>query len=113
MNCLKCGKETKETQVFCPHCLEGMKAYPVKSDTHVHLPTRTPKPAVRRRRFKRRSISTEEQLQNSKKTIRTLLSLILLLSLIVAFLGATLAHALRNQETSNLGKNYTYEETDG
>lgn len=113
MNCLKCGKETKDNQVFCPHCLNVMKDYPVKSDAHVHLPTRAPKPAARKRRFKRRSMSTEEQLQHSRKVVRTLLGLVLLLSLIVTFLGATLAHSLQNQETSNLGKNYTYEETGG
>ena len=113
MICLKCGKETKDNQVFCSHCLEVMKAYPVKSDAHVHLPTRTPKPADRKRRWKRRSMSMEEHLQYSRRVIRTLLGLVFLLTLIAVFLGATLAHSLQDQEPSNLGKNYTYEETGG
>ena len=113
MNCLKCGKETKENQVFCPHCLDVMKDYPIKSDTPVHLPNRTPKPPSRRRKFRHRIMSTEEQLHHSRKAVRSLLALVLLLTLVVVFLGTTLAHSLRNQERSNLGKNYTYEETGG
>ena len=85
MNCLKCGKETKENQVFCPHCLDVMKDYPIKSDTPVHLPSRTPKPPSRRRKFKHRIMSAEEQLQHSKKAVRSLLALVLLLTLVVVY----------------------------
>ena len=38
MNCMKCGKETADGQVFCDSCLEVMKQYPVKPDTVVQLP---------------------------------------------------------------------------
>lgn len=111
MNCLKCGKEIKDDQVFCPHCLDIMKAYPVKPQSHIHLPHRTPEPVVRKSRFKRRSMSTEEQLQHAKKAVRSLMGLVVLLTLILVLLGATLTHSLLNQDDSNLGKNYTYEKT--
>ena len=40
MACMKCGKDTEETQLFCARCLEVMEAYPVKPDTHIQLPVR-------------------------------------------------------------------------
>ncbi len=111
MTCLKCGKEIKDNQVFCPHCLDIMKDYPVKPDVHIHLPHRAPTPVARKSWFKRRSMSTEEQLQHAKKAVRSLTGLVALLTLILVLLGATLAHSLQNQDNPNLGKNYTYEKT--
>lgn len=111
MNCLKCGKETKDDQVFCPHCLDIMKDYPVKPQSHIHLPNRAPTPVVKKSWFKRRSMSTEEQLQFAKKVMGSLLALVALLTLILVVLGATLAHSLLNRNDPNLGRNYTYEET--
>ena len=111
MNCLKCGKEIKDNQVFCPHCLDIMNDYPVKPQSHIHLPNRAPTPVVKKSWFKRRSMSAEEQLQHAKKIVRSLLALVALLTLILVLLGATLAHYLLNQDVPNLGKNYTYEET--
>ena len=111
MPCLKCGKETKDNQVFCAHCLSIMEAYPVKSDAHVHLPHRTTKPPVRRPWLKRRSMSADEQLQLAKKTVRLLTCLVVLLMLITIFIGAVLAHTLSTQNNHNLGRNYTYENT--
>ena len=40
MNCMKCGVEIPEQQVFCDHCLQIMEQYPVKPDAHIHLPKR-------------------------------------------------------------------------
>lgn len=40
MNCLKCGREIEEGQVFCNDCLVQMAKYPVKPGTAVQLPSR-------------------------------------------------------------------------
>ena len=88
-----------------------MDAYPVKPDAHVHLPNRIPKPVPKKPWFKRRSMNTDEQLQHLRKTVRSLVALVLFLTLILSFTCAALAHTLLNQENPNLGRNYTYEST--
>ena len=35
MNCLKCGRDIAEDQLFCESCLEVMDQYPVKSGSVV------------------------------------------------------------------------------
>ena len=42
MNCVKCGREIPEDQVFCEICLTEMENYPVKPGTAVHIPPRLP-----------------------------------------------------------------------
>ena len=42
MSCLKCGRETQESQVFCPACQKIMRNHPVKPGTVIHLPHRDP-----------------------------------------------------------------------
>ena len=38
MNCIKCGRELHDEQVFCRNCQENMELYPVKPGTPVQLP---------------------------------------------------------------------------
>ena len=109
MHCLKCGKEIKDKQVFCAHCLSLMENYPVKPDTPVQLPIRTPNVATPKSRLKRRSFNPEEQLLRLRKTVRVLVAMVLFLTLILCFTCAVLTHTLLNQETPNVGKNYTYD----
>ena len=63
MNCMKCGVPIPEGQVFCDHCLELMKAHPIRPGAHIHLPKRAtevidPKKPVK----KKRTLSPEEQI---------------------------------------------------
>lgn len=109
MRCLKCGKEIKDEQVFCAHCLSVMEKYPVKPDVPVQLPIRTPNVTPPKARAKRQSFNPEEQLLRLRKTVRVLVAMILLLTLILCFTCAVLTHSLLEQETPNLGKNYTYD----
>ena len=61
MNCMKCGVEIPENQVFCDHCLAVMDDYPIKPDAHIHLPKReTPVEAPKRSNKKKRTLSPEE-----------------------------------------------------
>ena len=39
MNCMKCGRETKEDAVFCEDCLDHMNRHPVPPNTLVYVPT--------------------------------------------------------------------------
>lgn len=111
MNCLKCGNETKDNQVFCSHCLNIMERYPVKPDVRVHLPSHTPKASPRKPWYKRRNIRPEDKLQQLKKTVRALAILAVILAISLFATGAALAHMILNQDDPNLGKNYTYEST--
>ncbi len=74
MYCLKCGKESEGTQVFCDHCLSVMDNYPIKPDTRVQLPRRT-SAQVQKKQVKRRTLSPEEQALKMRVTIRTLAAL--------------------------------------
>ena len=95
MACMKCGKKTKEDQVFCTECLEVMAAYPVKRDIHIQLPNRPVRPVQKRSGKKRRTLTPEEQvvyLRNRNRRLKlalTLMSLLLLalLAILLYFTG--------------------------
>ena len=38
MNCMKCGREVEEGQVFCQECLAQMETEPIRISTPVHIP---------------------------------------------------------------------------
>jgi len=87
VNCMKCGRDIEEGQVFCSNCLEEMQKYPVKPNTAVQLPHReaaSPKKAAAKRR---QPPTTEEKLQTSRKFLRRILVLWLItLALLIASL---------------------------
>ena len=110
MNCMKCGVEIPETQVFCDHCLALMEQCPVRPGVHVHLPKRAkniepPKKAAK----KKRPHSPEEQLSalNIKVLRLRLLAVILafLLCVVSAFLVLELYEDYMTPDTT--GRNYT------
>ena len=88
MNCMKCGRETAGTDVFCEKCLAAIARYPVKPGTHVHLPTRTEDAA---RQTRRRRMPTQDEIISELRTkLRrrklAILVLILLLLLVLTSL---------------------------
>ena len=90
MNCLKCGTQIEQGQVFCSHCLEVMADYPVKPGTAVYLSNRTepaePKPALIRSTKEK---SPEEQLTRLRKLLRVLLICLVTVTVALAIsLGA-------------------------
>ncbi len=108
MGCLKCGKETKDEQVFCPGCMELMEAYPVKVDMHIHLPhhaLRTDPGKVSR---KRRPASPEEKLKQIRKRQRWLIAVIAVLLVLIGLLAAQLLQLSAAADRSEQGKGYTY-----
>ena len=88
MNCMKCGREITDDQVFCESCLEAMKKYPVKPGIAIQLPQRKETPFVKKVQAKRRHAPTpEERIQVLKKRVRTL---VILWLLTLALLAATI-----------------------
>ena len=110
MNCMKCGVEIPETQVFCDHCLEVMDQCPVRPGAHVHLPKRAkiveqPKKVSK----KKRPLSPEEQISALKlKIMRQRLLVVILIFLICvssAFLGLKIYEDYTAPDLT--GRNYT------
>lgn len=114
MYCLKCGKDTKGEQIFCDACLQVMDAYPVKSDTPIHLPKRNNQQASPKKQTPRKkTISPEEQVQQLKAANRRLLLTVLSLIVALGICVGTLAYCLLNPQPQTTtpgssGKNYTY-----
>ena len=101
MNCLKCGKETKEHQVFCDSCLQAMEQHPVKPGTPIHLPHRTAQSGPKKSR--KRALPADEQIAILKKRSRrlTLFLVLALLALLLA-LSALLADRFFGHFMDNL-----------
>ena len=87
MQCIKCGVDVPDGQVFCDSCLETMSRYPVKPGTPVQILSRTPKD----KSSKKRELSPEEQLSRQKNLNRRLRLLIWLLCIaLVGVIGILL-----------------------
>ena len=113
MSCVKCGKKTEGTNVFCPECLAGMDAYPVKPGTLAHIPPR-PEPAARKTPRHAKEKSPEEQIAFLHKLVQFLavciagLATTLLVGLGVLFfvLSEDAAQEPPSPQTP-MGRNYT------
>lgn len=107
MGCLKCGKKTKDGQVFCLRCMQVMEAYPVKADVHVHLPNRHTQPITKKNSAKRRSLSPEEQVVCLRRRVRWLTAAVVLLALLAGTAVGLLLFPSASPEDGEIGKNYT------
>lgn len=109
MQCIKCGKDTPENQVFCESCLQVMDTYPVKPDTAFYLPNRVS--PTSKKTSRKKTLPVEEQLANTKKVIRRLRLLSIILALLLVFVSSTLVYQMtrpQQQEDPVSKKNYTY-----
>ena len=109
MNCLKCGAEAPENQVFCDHCLSVMAQCPIKPGTPVNLPKRAltieePKKPVK----KKRTPSPEEQIAGLRRQILGLRFAVVILVLALCVVGGYLALRLHQDFLlPDAGRNYT------
>lgn len=106
MYCLKCGRETSG-QVFCSGCLQSMDQYPIKADTRIQLPNRTPPAPAKRASRRHRILSPEELLVRLKSKNRKLWVAVILLFLCLCL---TIVLSIRNAGrtySSPIGRNYT------
>ena len=109
MNCMKCGSEIPEDQVFCQHCLSVMEEYPIRRNIHVHLPKRDEGDTAPKRPTKKtRLLSSEEQLSHLRLKVLRLRLLAAILAFLFcvssAFLGLKLYEDYIGSQT---GRNYT------
>ena len=108
MNCLKCGRDVEDGQLFCSGCLDVMRKYPVKANTAVQLPHRDENAISRKPSAKRRQApTTEEKFQTAKRFLHRILILWLItLGLLIASLYPAVQFLLG--ETFQLpGQNYS------
>lgn len=111
MNCLKCGKETQDAQVFCPECLQVMEQHPVAPETVVHLPHRT-QVAAEKSASRRKDLSTAETISQLQNMIRWLTATVAILSLLLCIVAGLLLYNLSAPSgTGNIGRNYTTVDT--
>lgn len=106
MNCMRCGREIPEDQVFCADCLEEMKKYPVKPDIPVRIPRR-PDPALTRP-LRKKGPSEEEQIRTLKKQVRVLMWLLILAFIVIIVLTIPAIRDLVEDSIKLLpGQNYS------
>ena len=90
MNCIKCGVNVPENQVFCDSCLADMEKYPVKPDITVTLPQRKTAAVSKKKNRRQRTTPPEEQLRRLKFKLRlahvTLVVVFVCFLLVVAML---------------------------
>lgn len=113
MNCIKCGRDIAEEQVFCETCLAEMEHYPVKPGTAVHIPKRDPAEELKKPQPKRKPIRTlSEQVLRLKKKVLRLRILAVVLLLICGALCFVVSRTVGNLNIQPLlGQNYHTEET--
>lgn len=100
MNCMKCGVEIQEGQVFCDHCLSVMAQHPVRPGTHIHLPKRPVK--------KKRTPSQDEQISTLKmKVLRLRLTAAILAFLFCVATGFLAMKVFLEPAEPTTGRNYT------
>ena len=110
MNCMRCGREILDEQVFCPECLEEMKKCPVRSDTPVRIPRR-PDP-VAHRTVRKKAPPEEEQIRSLKKRVRILSWLLALAVVAIICLTIPAVQQLVEESIQFLpGQNYSSAES--
>lgn len=92
MNCIKCGREIADSQVFCDHCLDQMSAYPVKPGTPVYLPKRTP--VAEKKRNAKPEEPPAQVISFQRKWLRRLFLLCVVLISLMGFLTLALLDSL-------------------
>ena len=108
MNCMKCGLEIEEGQVFCDGCLEFAKKYPIKPGIAIQLPSKKDiAPAKKTGAKRRQPPSAEEQLLKLKKRMNILVIIwIITLGLLAATIYPTVMY-LSGETLLLPGQNYT------
>lgn len=105
MQCLKCGRDVDEDQVFCEDCLEEAAQYPVDPNAAVYLPPLKAQ-EVPVKPVRRRPPTPEEQLKGAKKRIRGL-AIGLTLCILLLLAAAYPVYRYFAQEELLPGQNYT------
>ena len=110
MQCMKCGRDLVDGQVFCDICREDMEKYPVKPGTVVLLPHYVQYSQPKRAPV--RIVTHEEQIKRLKKRNRTLAYLLALALTCAISFGMLALYLFAEYEDKFLpGQNYTVVES--
>jgi len=105
MECMKCGRETAENEIFCEDCLKQMDKYPVQINTPVSIPKRE---EVRRKTAQKKILKPEEQIAGLNRTIHRLKKLVCILSVLFVLTAVALGYVLwSHAEDPEMGSNYS------
>lgn len=105
MNCIKCGRETVDEDVFCQDCLLEMEKYPVQPGTVVLLPRRKDY-SYTKKNSKRHVPSVEEQIAILRKQVGLLIFFLLVAIACIAVMFKPTMHYVRD-EHFEIGQNYS------
>ena len=108
MNCMRCGVNTEEKEVFCSDCMASMEKYPVRPGTPVHIPMRSVVPDAKKVPKKKRDLTPEEQISRLRNMVRMLTAgLMATLVIIMLLSGILLVSSLQNKPQTPSPRNYT------
>ena len=105
MNCLRCGRETENEQVFCFLCESVMVKHPVKPNTVVTIPDRA---ALTRPVPPRKPVRQEVDTAPLRRTIAQLrLWVCMLLAALMLCVVLLTWQELRQKNEPTIGQNYS------
>jgi hypothetical protein len=84
MNCIRCGREIEEPNVFCEECLQEMEKQPVNPGTPIQLPVHGDCSDPKRARFRLAESKWTDKIFRLKYIIVFLIILIVLLAAALA-----------------------------
>ena len=105
MNCMKCGRETQEGNVFCQECLTEMEKYPVRPGTVVQL-SRRRETVLPKKVVKRHVPTPEEQIKFLRKWAIIASVLVALCVAIIALMFEPTMHYVMDDHYE-IGQNYS------
>ena len=105
MNCMKCGRETRDENVFCQDCLLDMEKYPVRPGTVVLLPRRRESSVVKK--IQKRHIPTaEEQISFLRRWVLVLSVILCVCIAAIALMIKPTMHYILDEHVE-IGQNYS------
>ena len=104
MNCIKCGRDITDNNVFCQECLAQMAEYPVKPGTPVVIPNHNP---IRRAPARKpRAPEPEDVICRQRKIIRLLSIGAAVLFIAWALTAAMAVRLLMDEDRTPIGQNF-------
>ena len=107
MQCMKCGKDTVDNQVFCPSCLQTMEAYPVKPGAVVNLPSHKATAETKKPAHRKRAMTPDEQIAYLQKHLRYYRILGWILAILLLASSGILLYETISPDRPVIGQNYT------
>ena len=107
MNCMKCGREVEEDQVFCQECLEQMENEPIRISTPVHIPRQPTKGTTTHHAV----LHPEDEIRRLERANERLRVWVILLAMASLLLAMAVYHKEVASVVEELGKNYSVVET--